>query len=244
MNGDHPMIWYHDFDGGRSWYTALGHTKESYTDPLFLISLLGGIDYAAGVSGVAPANAKILFDGKNTDAWVAADDKPIEWKVTEHGALEVNGTSDLKTKENFADFQLHVEFRVPASNPATDPKTRGASGLSLSGQFELKILDSFGETKPTTESCGAIAGVQAPAVNASQPAQTWQSFDITFHGAQSSPPRVTVYQNGVLILDNVVLPKPAVGSLALLNRGSPVQFRNIWIKSLPAVAGVKVAMAE
>jgi type 1 glutamine amidotransferase len=48
-NGDlHPIAWYHDFDGGRSFYTGLGHTDESYTDPLFLGHLLGGIRYAIG----------------------------------------------------------------------------------------------------------------------------------------------------------------------------------------------------
>lgn len=45
---DHPMAWYHDFDGGRSFYTALGHTDESYSDQLFLKHLLGGIQYAIG----------------------------------------------------------------------------------------------------------------------------------------------------------------------------------------------------
>lgn len=44
----HPMAWYHAFDGGRSFYTELGHTKESYADPLFLNHLLGGIKYAMG----------------------------------------------------------------------------------------------------------------------------------------------------------------------------------------------------
>ncbi|UAY50860.1 ThuA domain-containing protein [Ferruginibacter albus] len=49
VNGDfHPMAWYHDYEGGRSFYTALGHTIESYTDPLFLKHLLGGIQYAIG----------------------------------------------------------------------------------------------------------------------------------------------------------------------------------------------------
>lgn len=49
VNGDmHPMAWYHDFDGGRAFYTALGHTDESYRDPLFLKHLLGGIRYAMG----------------------------------------------------------------------------------------------------------------------------------------------------------------------------------------------------
>ena len=48
-NGDnHPMSWYHDYDGGRAFYTALGHTDESYSDPLYLKHLLGGIEYAMG----------------------------------------------------------------------------------------------------------------------------------------------------------------------------------------------------
>ena len=48
-NGDnHPMAWYHAFDGGRVFYTELGHTDESYADPLYLKHILGGIKYAMG----------------------------------------------------------------------------------------------------------------------------------------------------------------------------------------------------
>jgi uncharacterized protein len=48
-NGNfHPASWYHEFEGGRSFYTALGHTDELYKDPLFLKHLLGGIQYAIG----------------------------------------------------------------------------------------------------------------------------------------------------------------------------------------------------
>lgn len=46
-NGDnHPMAWYHEYDGGRAFYTALGHTNESYSEPAFLKHLLAGIKYA------------------------------------------------------------------------------------------------------------------------------------------------------------------------------------------------------
>ncbi|CAN5350558.1 hypothetical protein BH09BAC6_BH09BAC6_18270 [soil metagenome] len=47
----HPMAWYHNYDGGRAFYTALGHTDESYADPLYLKHLLGGIKYAMGKRG-------------------------------------------------------------------------------------------------------------------------------------------------------------------------------------------------
>ncbi|MCC5906549.1 MAG: ThuA domain-containing protein [Balneolaceae bacterium] len=47
--GDHPIAWYHEYDGGRAFYTGLGHTRESYTEPAFLEHLLGGLRYAAGI---------------------------------------------------------------------------------------------------------------------------------------------------------------------------------------------------
>lgn len=50
MGADHPIAWYHDYDGGRSWYTALGHVREAYRDPRFLSHLSGGIAYAAGAT--------------------------------------------------------------------------------------------------------------------------------------------------------------------------------------------------
>lgn len=48
MGSPHPLVWAHQYDGGRAWYTAMGHTSESYTDPLFQQHLWGGIVWAAG----------------------------------------------------------------------------------------------------------------------------------------------------------------------------------------------------
>jgi type 1 glutamine amidotransferase len=50
MGANHPITWRHRFDGGRAWYTALGHTEQSYSEPALLAHLLGGIRWAAGVS--------------------------------------------------------------------------------------------------------------------------------------------------------------------------------------------------
>ncbi len=47
--GHHPMAWYHEYDGGRSFYTELGHTEESFADPLYLQHILGGVKYAMGM---------------------------------------------------------------------------------------------------------------------------------------------------------------------------------------------------
>src|SRR5207249_10565658 len=58
LGADHPIAWSHEFEGGRAWYTQGGHTEESYSEPLFLAHLLGGIRWAAGIEpAVAPAPA-------------------------------------------------------------------------------------------------------------------------------------------------------------------------------------------
>jgi hypothetical protein len=53
MGADHPIAWWHDYDGGRAWYTAGGHTIESWSEPLFLAHVLSGIEYAIGPRAAA-----------------------------------------------------------------------------------------------------------------------------------------------------------------------------------------------
>lgn len=59
-NGEnHPMAWYHEFDGGRGFYTALGHDNKSWEDPLFLQHVLGGIQYTMGTKTVSKQMASV-----------------------------------------------------------------------------------------------------------------------------------------------------------------------------------------
>ncbi|MEE1940729.1 ThuA domain-containing protein [Streptomyces sp. TRM 70361] len=55
MGEDHPLAWCHENTGGRSFYTALGHTRESYSDPAFRRHLLGGLAWAARLPVRLPA---------------------------------------------------------------------------------------------------------------------------------------------------------------------------------------------
>ena len=60
MGADHPIVWCQLIDGGRSWYTGMGHTRESYAEPLFRLHLLGGIETAAGTAeGCAAAGLPV-----------------------------------------------------------------------------------------------------------------------------------------------------------------------------------------
>lgn len=61
-DGNHPMVWYHEYDGGRGFYIELGHTEESFEEPLFLDLLYAGIEYAIG-------DNKILDYNKSTSVF-------------------------------------------------------------------------------------------------------------------------------------------------------------------------------
>lgn len=82
MGADHPIAWCHNFEGGRSWYEGAGHVDSSYSDPLFLEHLLGGIEWTAGVAEgggncvTFPEVEEItadLSDGGNRNAKLGAD---------------------------------------------------------------------------------------------------------------------------------------------------------------------------
>lgn len=84
-NGEsHPMAWYRDFDGGRTWYTGLGHTNECYKDPEFLEMLWGGIQYAAGPGKPVDYNNSRVAPEENRFQKVVLDfnlNEPMELDV-------------------------------------------------------------------------------------------------------------------------------------------------------------------
>ena len=99
--------------------------------------------------GAPPADAVILFDGTNLNQWVSTKDKsPAKWKVAE-GVLTVDKSAgNIETKRSFTNYQIHIEWRIPADITGTN-QARGNSGLFLAstsggdGGYELQILDSY-----------------------------------------------------------------------------------------------------
>ena len=90
-NGDsHPIAWYHEFDGGRAWYTGRGHTPETFEEPLFLEHLLGGINYVAGEAvPVDFNNANVAPEENRFEKVVLEDylDEPMELEMLPNGKL-------------------------------------------------------------------------------------------------------------------------------------------------------------
>lgn len=252
MGTDHPIAWFQVYDGGRAWYTAGGHTVESWTDdPPLLGHVLGGIQYAASVSPLAEGATALFGAGalETLDAWERADGGQPGWRVVD-GALEVvPGSGDIRSRERFGDVRLHLEFNVPPTPETNAEQDRGNSGVYLQGRYELQVLDSFGRPLAGQDDLGALYAVQDADRNAALRAGAWQTYDVWFTAARwapdgvtrTAPARVTVRLNGVPIHDGVPLPGPTPGGLPespdpgpllLQEHGHPVRFRNIWAAPL------------
>jgi hypothetical protein len=79
----------------------------------------------------APSDAIILFDGRNLDAWVSHTDttKAAQWNVHD-GVITVNKSAgDIQTRQHFTDYQLHIEWQVPA-DISGEGQSRGTAGFT------------------------------------------------------------------------------------------------------------------
>ncbi|GHB83604.1 ThuA domain-containing protein [Persicitalea jodogahamensis] len=86
----HPMSWYQEFDGGRSFYTAMGHTDETFVEPLFLNHLWAGIHYAAGGDTPKPLDYTKSRPEENRFSKVILEEKldePMELSVLGDGRI-------------------------------------------------------------------------------------------------------------------------------------------------------------
>ncbi len=188
-----------------------------------------------------------LFDGGTVSNWQHTDGRSVRWTRTADGGIQVSG-GDIRTKQGFGDFKLHVEFKVPLLPPDVTGQDRGNSGVYLQDRYEIQVLDSFGVAELADNEAAAIYKKKAADINAALPPETWQAYDITFtaarfdsDGNKTADARVTVVWNGQTVHDDVVIDGPTGGGIAelastgairLQDHGNKVQYRNMWIEPL------------
>lgn len=204
-------------------------------------------------SAAAPSDAIILFDGKDASKWRGQGNSPAKWTVKDNVLTVNKGTGDIWTKQEFGDFQLHIEWQIPADITGKS-QARGNSGIFLQDRYELQVLDSYNNRTYANGQAGSIYKQNPPLVNAMRKAGDWNVYDIIYtaprfkeNGTLFSPARVTVMHNGVLIQNNfeikgateyIGLPSyksHGKAPLHLQDHGDPskaISYRNIWIREL------------
>lgn len=211
----------------------------------------------------APADAIVLFDGTEASLknWEAdkPGSEPTKWTVSEGNLVCVPKSGYIRTKAQFGDCQLHVEWSAPT--PAQgESQGRGNSGIFLEGSVEVQVLDNYNNPTYADGFACSVYATCPPLANALRPPGEFQAIDITFRrpvyqgDKLIEPGFVTVYCNGVLVQDRTqydgptghmkrpkATPLAEVGPLKLQDHGNPVRYRNIWYRPLPARTADEVA---
>lgn len=187
----------------------------------------------------APSDSFIVFDGTNLDNF----EPGAKLNKTPYGNT-LWSEAVAKPFERGRPYSLHLEFLL-SYMPTKKGQQRSNSGVYIAECYECQILDSFGLYPQQNNECGGFYKIKAADINMCFPPLTWQTYDIDFtpakftDGRKTADARITIRQNGVLIHDDIELPKETPGrkkeadearGLFLQGHGNKVQFRNIWLK--------------
>jgi hypothetical protein len=208
-----------------------------------------------------PSDAIVLFDGKNLDQWVSAQnrDQQASWTIQDNTLLVKKGTGNIETKRLFNNYQLHIEWQIPASITG-EGQGRGNSGVFLASLgkgdagYELQVLDSYNNKTYVNGMAGSMYKQLIPLANPAKKPGEWQTYDVVWmapvfneDGSIKSPARVTIFFNGVLVENNMELAGPTlyIGKPVYKKHGAspiklqahgdksePLSFRNIWVREL------------
>jgi hypothetical protein len=163
-----------------------------------------------------------LFNGKDLTGWETMENKNNQWVVADGILKSPRSGANIRTKNTYNDFKLHVEFRYPKDSN---------SGVYLRGRYEVQVSDSKG-MPPLKDYLGAIYGFIAPLEMVAKEPGEWQSFDITLVGRL-----VTLVGNGKQIIYKQEIPgitggamdsnEAEPGPIMIQGDHGPVEYRNI-----------------
>jgi hypothetical protein len=207
---------------------------------------------AAATPGAPPSDAIVLFDGKNLDNWVSVKDgSPARWEVKDGAFTVVSGAGNISTKQDFGDYQLHIEWRSPMEPDTKKSQGKGNSGIFMQGLYEVQVLNSYQNRTYRNGQAGSIYKQSAPLVNSTSKMGDWNTYDIVYtaprfrpNGSMETPPYVTVLHNGVIVQNHTPIqgtteyigppkqPFHGRGPISLQDHGNLVSYRNVWIREL------------
>jgi len=207
-----------------------------------------------------PADAIVLFDGKQTNHFLSMGGGAMNWQVQDGELISTKGgrnANHLVSHLHFRDVDIHVEFML-------SPSGSGNSGVYIHGNYELQIIRSHGKNKIGQGDMGAIYGFAKPLVNAARPPGQWQVYDIRYRAPRrdknekiTEQGSITAWLNGQLVQKETRFGEPRSkyhpyrhgttpylqkiwarqkttmqGPVFLQDHGHPTRFRNVWVRPL------------
>ena len=146
---DHPMSWYHEYDGGRAFYTGMGHTIESYSEPLFLDHIRGGLQYVLGGEkpkdlNFALASTKRVPDENRFTKVILGEgfDEPVELVVMNDNRvlfIERKGAVKLYTPQDSTIktiYNIEVSHKYTHADGSITEAEDGLMGIGLDPNFD------------------------------------------------------------------------------------------------------------
>jgi hypothetical protein len=202
-------------------------------------------------AGEAPADAIVLFDGKDTSKFVGKDGAPCQW-IIDNGELVIQN-GDIWTKDSFGSCQIHVEWQTQPNTKGNSQK-KGNSGLFIMDRYETQVLDCYNNPTYADGIAGSVYGQTPALVNAVRPPGEWQVYDVIFTAPKlegdkvKEPAYVTTIINGIVVQNHTAIMGPTKHKQVTSYEGSfpekapirfqdhkndpPVRFRNIWIRPM------------
>lgn len=191
-----------------------------------------------------PADAVVLFDGKDLSPW-----RPNNYKVEDGCMIATEGA--MATVQEFGSVQLHLEWQQPV-DPGSNVMNQGNNGVFFGGGIEIQIFDSYRVKLYPDGQAASVYAQTPPMVNACRKPGEWEVYDIVYiapkfaaDGKVTEPARITMFHNGVLVHLNQEVhgstPHRALGTwqnikpkapISFGAHGCPIKFRNIWARPL------------
>jgi hypothetical protein len=223
-----------------------------------------GPDFASGrniadskLHRTPPPNAIQLWTGNGTEHLIMKNTGgPVTWSQDGEALRVKQGAGDVISRVGHGSGRYHIEWRSPSGGGDGNSQLNGNSGVKFDSRYEVQILNTPGGDHVIKHNeAGAIYRIKAPDTNASLGPDKWQTYDVWFTAPKWSnehkiaDARMTLYWNGVLVHDDVLVPSKTGASIdegpesmpfLLQAHGSSangdVQFRNVWFAPLQKAA--------
>jgi type 1 glutamine amidotransferase len=249
-DNDYAISWCRNFGEGRVFYTSLGHREDVWTNPTYQAHLLGGLLWALGLAAgdatpglPKPGNEFTpLFDGKTLSGWTpnSVDGAKVEWLVEDGGVLTAKGQhGHLFSPKAYENFHYQAEVKI-GDGANSGMYFRAEKGRPWPAGFEAQVNSTYQGDLVRTGSLYSIRKEFRQLV----PPDTWFTQEVIASGNH-----IIIKVNGKITADEVVPPASSPGmawkrghfAFQFHDPGCKVWYRNVMVRELPAVEGVKTA---